>query len=59
MMKTHVVGVFSPAGELVGRVALPRYAPVLDIGSDYVLFMERDTLDVEHLRLHTLERGGS
>jgi hypothetical protein len=48
--------VFSPEGHALGRVETPPGLQVLDIGRDYVLGVWRDDLDVEHVRLHTLNR---
>lgn len=49
--------VFSATGELLGAVALPPGARVLDIGADYVVCLERDELDVEYVRAYRLSRG--
>ncbi|HEX6308470.1 MAG TPA: hypothetical protein VFZ69_09805 [Longimicrobiales bacterium] len=46
--------VHDPDGRLIARVRLPeRYRP-MHIGTDFVLGVERDELDVEHVRLHRL-----
>lgn len=48
--------VFGPEGEWLGIIHLPyRFRPT-DIGSDYVLGVWQDELDVEHLRLYALRR---
>lgn len=50
--------VFDPEGHLLTTVALPpRFAP-MHIGEDFVLGVWRDDLDVEHVRLHALEKAG-
>jgi hypothetical protein len=46
--------VFDPGGQMLGTVTMPvRFTPY-DIGTDYVLGMWRDDLDVEHVQLYTL-----
>ncbi len=48
--------VFSPDGHALGRVQTPDGLNVLEIGSDYVIGLIRDDLEVEHVRLHALRR---
>lgn len=47
--------VFSPDGLLIARLELPQRLVPADIGDDYIV--ERDELDVEHVRLYRLERA--
>jgi len=49
--------VFSATGILLGVVQLPRDGHLLDIGSDYLISLERDELDVEYVRKYRLRRG--
>jgi hypothetical protein len=48
--------VFDPRGELVGAVELPEEMDLLEIGPDYLLALFRDELDVEYVRLYSLQR---
>lgn len=48
--------VFAADGALLGTVELPAGLHVVEIGADYVLGTWQDELDVEHVRLHRLER---
>jgi len=48
--------VFSPEGQWLGSVQTPTRFSVFDIGSDYVLGVFRDDLDVEHVQLLDLDR---
>jgi hypothetical protein len=48
--------VFSAGGELQGAVNMPPGLEVLDIGADYILGLQRDTLDVEYVRKFSLQR---
>jgi len=50
--------ILDPEGRLVGRIETPRNLRIFEIGSDYVLGVDRDELDIERLRLHGLVRGG-
>lgn len=45
------------SGSILGTVALPAGFRPTDIGSDYVLGVVRDELDIEHVRMYTLTRG--
>ena len=49
--------VFSPEGHALGRVRMPDGFTVFEIGSDYVLGLVRDELEVERVRLHRLTRS--
>jgi hypothetical protein len=46
--------VFDSAGRMLGTVATPRSLRIDEIGDDYLLGVFRDSLDVEHVRLHRL-----
>lgn len=52
-----VWSVFSPHGALLGDVETPPGLTVFQIGEDFVLGRWQDDLDVEHVRLHRLERS--
>lgn len=47
--------VFSAAGSLLARIAIPRELEVHQIGPDYVLLRHWDSNDVEHIQLFRLE----
>ncbi|NNM04759.1 MAG: hypothetical protein HKO65_06605 [Gemmatimonadetes bacterium] len=51
-----VFDIVSPVGALVGTATLPSGSDVLEIGDDYVLVLQRDQLEVEYLRLFSLNR---
>ncbi len=46
--------VFAPEGRWLGTVEMPEGLRVMEIGSDYVLGIWRDELDVEFVRLHRI-----
>ncbi len=46
--------VFDRAGRWLGQVQTPAKFLVFDIGSDYLIGIWRDELDVEHVRVHPL-----
>ena len=48
--------VFSPEGELLGRVATPLGLEVHEIGADYLLGVELDELEVSFVRRYPLAR---
>jgi hypothetical protein len=48
--------VFSPDGELLGRVAIPSRLAIHEIGADYVLGAQRDALDVPFVKRFPLSR---
>ncbi len=50
--------VFDPDGAVLGTLRAPRSLEVHQIGDDFVLGTLTDELDVEHLRLYRLEKGG-
>jgi len=49
--------VFSPEGTALGTVVTPPGLRMLDVGSDYLLGVWQDDLDVEYVRLYRLDRG--
>jgi len=49
--------VFDESGVLVGVVEMPVGFMVMDIGSDYVLGVRRDELDIEYVELRSLSKG--
>lgn len=63
-LREHAIGsdapgrwtVFAEDGTLLGTVELPAGLRVLEIGGDYVLGVWNDELDVQHVRLHRLNR---
>lgn len=48
--------VFDPTGNYLGQIAIPAGLQILDIGSDYVLGIVRDDLDIEQIRLHRINK---
>jgi hypothetical protein len=50
--------VFDAEGRPRTRLSLPASNRVLEIGSDYVMAIFEDALEVEYLRLYGLTRGG-
>ena len=48
--------VFDPDGRMLGALSMPGRFRVTQIGSDYVLGVWKDDLDVEHVRLYPLEK---
>ncbi len=54
-----VLDVFDHEGRLVGAVPVPDgIDEVLEIGSGHLLGLHRDELDVEYVRMYSLDRGG-
>ncbi|MEW5927216.1 MAG: 6-bladed beta-propeller [Gemmatimonadota bacterium] len=51
--------VFDPEGRMLGTVATPARFRVFDVGTDYVLGVWRDDMDVEHVRMYSLEKPGA
>lgn len=49
----------SRGGEWLGRLIIPDGLTVLEIGQDYILGLEEDTLGVERVQLLALERSGT
>lgn len=50
--------VFDPEGRWVTTLTLPNSFRVHDIGEDYILGVWQDDLDVEYVRMFSLDRGG-
>jgi len=50
--------VFDSEGRWLGSVEVPARARVLEVGTDSVLLLYRDQLDVEWVRRHRLDRSG-
>ncbi len=48
--------VFSPRGDWLGTISTPPRFRVLEIGQDYVLGVQLDDLDVEHVQVLGLSR---
>ncbi len=46
--------VFGDGGALIGTAAVPATLRITDIGNEVVLGIERDSLDIEHVRLYRL-----
>ncbi|MFQ5680381.1 MAG: hypothetical protein ACE5HP_13095 [Gemmatimonadota bacterium] len=55
--KTPRWSVFDPLGRWLGEVETPAGFRIFAIGSDWVLGVTRDELDVEYVRLLPLVRG--
>lgn len=51
-----VFDILDPGGALVGRVAIPDGSEILEIGTDDLLVLQRDELEVEYVRLLELRR---
>jgi hypothetical protein len=49
-------GIFTPAGALLGHIAMPDRFDLLEAGGDYVLGLARDADGVERIRLYALRR---
>lgn len=50
--------VFDPEGRWITTITLPGSFPVDEIGEDYILGVWKDELDVEYVRMYSLDRGG-
>jgi len=50
--------IFDPEGALVGRITLPERFDPTEIGTDYVLGLGWDEMNVEYVRMYDLTRGG-
>lgn len=48
---------FTHDGRWLGEVAVPRALVVTDIGEDHVIGIWRDEMDVEYVRMYSLDRG--
>ena len=51
--------VFDPDGRWLGEPPVPTDIDVKEVGSDYLLGVRRDDLDVESVVMYRLDRGGS
>jgi hypothetical protein len=51
--------ILDPTGRWVGRVSLPPGFEILEIGDDHLLCLFRDELEVEYVKLLSLQRGTS
>lgn len=51
--------IFDPDGELIGRIRLPENLTGYEAGSDYILGVETDELDVEYVVLYRFDRSGT
>jgi len=49
--------VFAPSGELLGSLDMPPRLDVLEVGTDYVLGLARDDMDVEYILKYRLRKG--
>lgn len=47
---------FKPDGTMMATVTVPSSLRITDVGTDAVLGIERDSLDVEHVRLYGIDR---
>ena len=54
-----VWSVFDPEGEFLGTVNMPPRFVVSQIGSDYVLGMWTDDVEVQYVRMYDLTKGGT
>ncbi len=50
--------IFDPEGALAAQAKMPEGFRPTDIGSDYVLGVKRDSLDIERVQLHGLRKTG-
>lgn len=50
--------IFDPDGVRVGRITLPERFDPLEIGTDYILGLGWDEMNVEYIRLYSLRRPG-
>lgn len=48
--------VFRPDGSFIGAVTVPERFSVFDIGTDWILGVWRDVMDVEHVRLYPIDK---
>lgn len=51
--------IHDPEGRIIARIRLPAGLVVHDIGDDYILGVENDDLDIQHVRMYRLRRGQS
>ncbi|MCH8937306.1 MAG: hypothetical protein IIB90_16445, partial [Gemmatimonadetes bacterium] len=50
--------VFDSSGTVVARIAIPLGVDITDVGSDYVLAVWKDELDLEYVQLYDLMKPG-
>jgi hypothetical protein len=50
--------VFEPSGRWVTTVTVPGSIDIHDIGEDYILGVWKDELEIEYVRMYSLDRGG-
>ena len=50
--------VFDSAGRWMTTLTTPVALEIHDIGEDYILGVWRDEMDVEYVRMYSLDRGG-
>ena len=48
---------FNSDGRWLGEVGVPTTLAITDIGADYILGIWRDEMDVEYVRMYSLDRG--
>jgi hypothetical protein len=51
--------VFDSTGRMLGTLGAPRSLRIDEIGDDYLLGVFRDSLDVEHVRMHRITKPGA
>lgn len=49
--------IFDPDGRLIAYSTMPSGLRIFEIGADYVLGVEKDALDVEHVRMYRLRKA--
>ena len=49
---------FDPSGRWITTLTMPVAFEIHDIGEDYILGVWKDDMDVEYVRMFSLERGG-
>jgi hypothetical protein len=50
--------VFDPTGRWMTTLTMPVAFEIHDVGEDYILGIWRDEMDVEYVRMYSLDRGG-
>lgn len=53
-----VWSVYDPEGRLMARIRMPERFRPMHMGADFVLGVERDEFDVEHVRMYRVLKGG-
>ncbi len=54
---SQIWSTFTPEGRWLGEVGVPSALAITDIGADYILGIWRDEMDVEYVRMYSLDRG--